>query len=109
MKNVYKCALVGVATSMMGCTNYYRVTDPSSGRVYYTTALQQRGGGAATFKNAGTGNSVTVQNSEVETISKEKFESGKVAAAAPQQPAATAAPAQPAASTKPAEKANPFQ
>ena len=60
-----------------GCTSYYKVTDPTTGRAYYTTELQHKGSGAATLKDARTGNKVNLQNSEVETISKEEFESGK--------------------------------
>ena len=60
-----------------GCTSYYKVTDPTTGRVYYTTALNQRSSGAATLTDARTGNKVSLQNSEVEKIKKEEFESGK--------------------------------
>jgi methionyl-tRNA synthetase len=59
-----------------GCTSYYKVTDPTTGKVYYTTELR-KSDGAATLKDARTGNTVTVQNSEVATIKKEEFESGK--------------------------------
>ena len=60
-----------------GCTTYYKVTDPTTGRAYYTTELQHKNNGAATLKDARTGNKVNLQNSEVQTISKEQFESGK--------------------------------
>ena len=60
-----------------GCTTYYKVTDPTTGRVYYTTELKQRSSGAATLTDARTGNKVSLQNSEVQTIKKEAFESGK--------------------------------
>ena len=48
-----------------GCTNYYKVTDPTTGRVYYTTELEHKNSGAATLKDARTGNKVNLQNSEV--------------------------------------------
>jgi len=60
-----------------GCTNYYKVTDPTTGRVYYTTELTTHSSGAATIKDARTGNTVNIQNSEVTKVSKEQFESGK--------------------------------
>ena len=72
-----------------GCTSYYKVTDPTTGRAYYTTELQHKNSGAATLKDARTGNKVNLQNSEVETISKEEFESGKNTP----PPASPAAPA----------------
>jgi hypothetical protein len=82
-----KRTLLGSAVlmiSLAGCTNYYKVTDPTTGRVYYTTELSQKGSGASTLKDARTGNTVTVQSSEVQKIEKEEFERGKYA-----EPAAT--------------------
>jgi hypothetical protein len=75
-----KRTLVAVGLALLcagGCTTYYKVTDPTTGRSYYTTELQHKGSGAATLKDARTGNRVNLQNSEVQTISKEAFESGK--------------------------------
>jgi len=70
-----------------GCTSYYKVTDPTTGRAYYTTELQHKNSGAATLKDARTGNKVNLQNSEVEKVSKEQFESGKNTAPPPAEPA----------------------
>ena len=89
MKRIIKCALVSAVALLMGCTNYYKVTDPSTNKTYYTTKLEQRQG-ATSLKDARTGNSVTIQNSELEQINKEQFESGKNTAPAP-----AAAPAEP--------------
>jgi len=75
-----KRTLVAVGLVLLcagGCTTYYKVTDPTTGRAYYTTELQHKNSGAATLKDARTGNKVNLQNSEVQTISKEEFESGK--------------------------------
>jgi hypothetical protein len=71
-----------------GCTSYYRVTDPTTGREYYTTQLDEKDSGAATLKDARTGRTVNLQNSEIAQISKEEYETGKVAT--PPQPAAAA-------------------
>ena len=68
------CAVVLLAG---GCTTYYKVTDPTTNKTYYTTELKQDHG-TATLKDARTGNMVTIQNSEVSQVSKEQFESGKV-------------------------------
>jgi hypothetical protein len=67
-----------------GCSSYYRVTDPTTGKQYYTTELKQKGNGAATLKDSRTGNTVNLQNSEIAQVSKEEYETGRFAA----QPAA---------------------
>jgi hypothetical protein len=90
-----KRTLAAVALALLcagGCTTYYKVTDPTTNRAYYTTELQHKNSGAATLKDARTGNKVNLQNSEVQTISKEEFESGKNTA--PPAPAPEAASAQ---------------
>jgi hypothetical protein len=56
-----------------GCTTYYRVTDPSSGRMYYTTEITRRGS-AVEFTDAKSGSNVTLQNSEVKEISSEDYQ-----------------------------------
>ena len=62
-----------------GCGSYYKVTDPTTGRVYYTEELDKRDAGAVTLTDARTGQDVTIQNSEVAKISKEQYETGRVA------------------------------
>ena len=60
-----------------GCANYYRVTDPASGKVYYTKDINRRDGGAISLKDAATGDQVTLQNSQVAKVSKEEFETNR--------------------------------
>jgi hypothetical protein len=60
---------------LAGCTTYYRVTDPSTGKVYYTKDINHRDGGAISLKDAATGDQVTLQSSQVAKVSKEEFES----------------------------------
>jgi hypothetical protein len=81
--------LVGVLVGGCGPT-YYRVTDPTTNRNYYTTELKQQKGGGVRLKDAGTGRTVTLQNSEVMTVKKEEFETGKVRTAAENAPPAGA-------------------
>jgi hypothetical protein len=103
-------AVLGVALlgSAGGCTNYYKVHDPTTGRDYYTTELTHQNSGAATLKDARTGNKVNLQNSEVSKISKEQFESGKNTA--PPTPSAAAKTADAAAApVKAAADTNPFK
>jgi hypothetical protein len=109
--------VVGPAVLCMttsGCTKYYKVTDPTTNKTYYTTDLDQKNGGTVTLKDARTGNKVTVQNSEIDEIKKEEFESGKSAppATPPANPAAgTAQPsaAAPAPAAAPQDPSNPFK
>lgn len=93
-----------------GCTSYYRVTDPTTDKVYYTTDLKQDNG-ATTLKDGRTGDMLTLQNVQVRKISKEDYDVGRMtppaapAVAAPMTaappPAAPPAPASP--TTEPAK------
>ena len=47
--------------------------------MYYTTELKGKSGGAVTLHDGGTGSQVTIQNSEVQSVSKEKYETGREA------------------------------
>jgi hypothetical protein len=76
---VVLAALLGAS----GCgPTYYKVTDPTSGKIYYTESLEKQKSGGVRLRDAGTGRTVTLQNSEVQTVPKEEFESGKVREAA---------------------------
>jgi hypothetical protein len=74
----YKLGLtvaVLLATQIASCGGgYLLVKDPASGNVYYTTEVDDAGNsGAVKFKDAKTGNIVTLQSSEVRQITKEEF------------------------------------
>ena len=56
-----------------GCTTYYRVTDPASGRVYYTDEIT-RGGQNIRFKDAKSGADVTLTTSEIKEVSSDEFQ-----------------------------------
>src|SRR5687768_17977953 len=96
----------GLTLLVVGCTDHYRVTDPMSGKSYYTTKVDNAGrGGAVKIKDEKSGSIVTLQSSEVKTISEEEYEAAMVANA-PVQPA----PVPPAAvrsATPPAGPAQP--
>lgn len=64
------CALVMLVT---GCGSYYKVTDPSSSKVYYTTKIDKERSGTIEFEDANSGSKVTLQNSEITEVSKEEF------------------------------------
>jgi hypothetical protein len=68
--------MTGVALGLAGCTSYYRVMDPTTGKVYVTTELKQAEG-ATSFKDARTGDAMTLQNVEVRKISEEEYNAEK--------------------------------
>lgn len=70
--------LASVLGALSGCTSYYRVTDPGTNRVYYTTDLERGHNGTIAFRDARTGNEVTIQNSEVAKVTKEEYETSRV-------------------------------
>jgi uncharacterized protein YceK len=63
------------AVLMAGCASYYSVTDPASGRVFYTEKVQ-RANGTVMFKDAKTGAEVTLPSSMVLEVSSEEFRKG---------------------------------
>jgi hypothetical protein len=66
------CGLASI--TLFGCTTYYRVTDPASGKTYYTTKVAEAGkAGAVKIKDAKSGGTVTLQSSEVHEISQREF------------------------------------
>jgi hypothetical protein len=68
-------ALLAIVLMAAGCTTYYRITEPGSGRAYYTTDIKRRGS-AVEFKDAKSGSEVTLQASEVTEITQEDFQKG---------------------------------
>jgi hypothetical protein len=69
---------------LVGCTHYYQVSDPASGKAYYTTKVGDAGrGGGVKIKDDKTGSSVTLQSSEVKEISEEEYKAAVGTAAPP--------------------------
>jgi len=75
------CAVLLGTLLLVGCTSYYKVTDPTTGKTYYSTHVTKNFSGASQLEDARTGETVTIQNSQVSEISKEQFEQGKHGAA----------------------------
>ena len=72
----------GLSMLVAGCTTYYRVTDPASGKAYYTTKVDDAGkAGAVKIKDEKTGSTVTLQSSEVKEISEDEYKAGMVTTA----------------------------
>jgi hypothetical protein len=65
--------------SLAACAHYFKVTDPASGKVFYTEDIDRKGS-AVEFKDAQTGGAVTLQNSEIMQIDKQAYETGVGAA-----------------------------
>ena len=65
-------ALLAIVLVTAGCTTYYRVTDPSSGKMFYTTDVK-RSGSAVMFKDTKSGEDVTLQASEVKEITSDDY------------------------------------
>jgi hypothetical protein len=73
--HVIKSLLVcGLILTVAGCTNYYRVTDPATGKTYYTTDIDEEKGGAVKLKDERTRTNVVLQSSEVREISEDEYE-----------------------------------
>jgi len=88
---------VALALAAAGCTSYYIVKDPASGKTYYTTKIEKMKGGAVELKDEKTGAVVTIQNSEIREVDSGEY---KATMNAP-PPAPPAAPAPAPAGTPP--------
>jgi hypothetical protein len=73
MNGLLRMAILGSIAGLAACTTYYKVTDPTSQKVYYTTEVDQEKSGAVSLKDAGTGARVTIQNSEVVEIDGDEY------------------------------------
>jgi len=103
MKSASLASIMVLALLAAGCSSNYRVTDPASGKNYYTNKVEDAGrGGAVKFKDEKTGSLITLQSSEVKEISGDEFDAAlKPAPPAAAVPAKSAAPAAPAPAPAP--------
>ena len=65
--------------SLAACAHYYKVTDPATGKVFYTEDVKRKGS-AVEFKDGQSGGETTLQNSQIVEIKKDAYESGVTAA-----------------------------
>ena len=70
-------SLIMMMIMTIGCASYYRITDPATGKDYYTEQLERKGGGVI-FKDVNTNETVTLPTSEVLEISKDQFKAKTV-------------------------------
>lgn len=65
--------LIGFLLFQAGC--HYRITNPESGRTYYTTNYKDyKHSGAIRFKDRRTGKTVTLNSWETEQIPKDEYQ-----------------------------------
>ena len=81
MKPTHVYCIIATICLTVGCSShYYRVTDPSSGKNYFTKKVDEAGRtGAVKFKDQRTGGHVTLQSSEVKEISEGEYDAGLAA------------------------------
>lgn len=70
MKKLLPVALTLVL--LTGCASHYKVTQPSSGKTYYTTKVHHKKGDII-FKDAASGSEVILDAAEITKISKSEF------------------------------------
>ncbi|MHC4246363.1 MAG: hypothetical protein GWP75_02780 [Planctomycetia bacterium] len=63
-------ALATLAIVATGCS-YYKITDPTTDKAYYTEKYESKDG--ITFTDATTEKQVTIQNAEIEDITSSQF------------------------------------
>jgi len=64
--------VLALSFAACGSIYHYKITDPSTGKIYYTQKVEKKGS-AIEFKDANSGGTVTLQNSEVLEISKKEY------------------------------------
>jgi hypothetical protein len=69
----------GGVASAAGCQRHFRVTDPDSGKAYYTRRIQRGFAGQIKFTDARTGSRVRLESSEVKRIPEGEFHEGLLA------------------------------
>ena len=89
----YGWLVVGLCVGLLvvGCASYYKVTDPQSGKEYYTQKVDTLAGGAVKVMDTRTNSVVTLQNSQVKEISEKEYKAGLAAPVS--KPTPTPAPA----------------
>lgn len=73
-KAVLAIGACAIFAALSGCTTYYRITDPSTEKSYFTTKYEKEGG-AIEFTDAKSGSMVNIQNAEISEISSDEYKS----------------------------------
>jgi hypothetical protein len=67
------CLAGVIALTLSGCASFYKVTDPASGRTYYTDNIKKHGNGAIEFKDEVSKTQVRLAASEVIEITEDQY------------------------------------
>ena len=73
-RQTFLTAALGLTLLTVGCSSYYAITEPKTGKVYYTTDWETARGGTTRFVDAKSGAIVTIQESEIREISEKEFQ-----------------------------------
>jgi hypothetical protein len=73
MSRLRALVVVLLAVCLTACAHYYKVTDPGTGKTFYTEDVK-RNGSAVEFRDAQSGGVTTLQNSEIVEIDKPAYE-----------------------------------
>ena len=73
-RQTFLAAALGLALVTIGCTSYYVITEPKTGKVYYTTEWETARGGTTRFVDAKSGAIVTIQESEIREVDQKEFQ-----------------------------------
>ena len=73
-RQIFLAAALGLALATIGCTSYYAVTEPKTGKVYYTTEWETARGGTTRFVDAKSGAIVTIKESEIRKVGEKEFQ-----------------------------------
>ena len=91
--------LLATTALLAGCTTYYQVSDPTTGKRYYSTSIDTERDGAVTLTDEKSGAAVTIQNSEVIELKQGAYEAAVAAPETAPMAEPAAAPAAPADSS----------
>ena len=73
-KAALTAGMLAMIAGLSGCTTYYRITDPSTEKSYFTTKYEKEDG-AIEFTDAKSGSMVNIQNAEISEISGDEYKS----------------------------------
>jgi len=75
-KNIILQAITALTLAVIlfaGCARFYEVTDPQSGKIFYTRDVDYKKGGAVGFKDAKTGSKIVLQSSDVKKLKSAEY------------------------------------
>lgn len=59
---------------LSACGTYYKITDPASGKIFYTTDYDKDRSGAISFEDTRSKSKVTLQSSEISEIGSDEYD-----------------------------------